>query len=326
MKILITGANGFVGCALLKRLQEQPEFSLCASVRRPTAEVASGVQRWVTGDLCADTLWTSALDGVDVVVHLAARVHILRNHSTDPLSAYRRTNVEGTLALAQRAVEAGARRFIYLSSVKVHGEETTLTPFRCADPPAPVDNYGLSKLEAEQGLARLAAATGIEVVIIRPPLVYGPGVKANFQRMMRWICAGVPLPLAAVDNRRSLVAVENLVDLIATCVAHPAAAGQVFLVSDGEDMSTPELLRRVGSALDKPARLFPVPVSWLTAAATMLGGDEIARRLCGSLQVDSTPIRELLGWQPPASVDRALRATAVDFLGRQPSRLRSVRP
>lgn len=318
MKILITGANGFVGCALIKRLRKQSGLSLRASVRHPTAKVASDVELCVTGDLSADTQWTAALDGVDVVIHLAARVHMLRDYSTDPLSAYRRTNVEGTLALAQQAVKAGVRRFIYLSSIKVHGEETTLSPFRCDGLPVPIDNYGISKLEAEQGLQRLALATGMEVVIIRPPLVYGPGVKANFQTMLRWIRAGVPLPLAAVDNRRSLVAVENLVDLIATCVEHPAAANQILLVTDGDDMSTPELLRRVGSALNKPARLFAVPVPLLKAAATMLGRNAMAHRLCSSLQVDSTPTRELLGWQPPVSVDHALRETAVDFLSQTP--------
>lgn len=312
-KVLVTGANGFIGGALIGRLRALPGISLRASVRRADAGIAPAIDCRVTGDLSAATQWGDTLDGVDVVIHLAARAHVLRETSSDPLSAYRQTNVEGTLALAQRAIDAGVRRFIYLSSIGVNGRETLARPFRHDDPPAPTNDYGISKLEAEQGLRRLAAARDLELVIIRPPLVYGPGVKANFLTMMRWVHAGVPLPLGAVDNRRSLVAIENLIDLIAVCIAHPAAANQVFLVSDGEDLSTPELLRRVGTALDRPARLLAVPVSVLQTAAQILGKQDIARQLCGSLQIDSTPTHETLGWHPRMSVEHALRDTASDF-------------
>lgn len=312
-KVLVTGANGFIGSALIGRLRALPGISLRASVRRANTDIDPAVDCRVTGDLSAATRWGDTLDGVDVVIHVAARAHVLRETSSDPLAAYRQTNVEGTLALAQRAIDAGARRFIYLSSIGVNGRETMARPFRHDDPPAPANDYGISKLEAEQGLRRLAAARDLEVVIIRPPLVYGPGVKANFLTMMRWVHAGVPLPLGAVDNRRSLVAVANLIDLIAVCIAHPAAANRVFLVSDGEDLSTPELLRRVGAALDRPARLLAVPTSVLRTAAQMLGKQDIARQLCGSLQIDSTPTRETLGWYPPMSVEHALRDTASDF-------------
>ena len=231
-------------------------------------------------------------------------------HDTDgdPLAAYRVVNTEGTINLARQAAAAGVRRFVFISSVKVNGEETSPgQPFTEEDEPAPLDPYGISKLEAEQGLRDLATATGMEVVIIRPPLVYGPGVKANFLTMMRWLNKGVPLPFGALDNRRSLVALDNLVDFIITCIDHPAAAKQTFLVADGEDLSTTELLRRVGRAMGKPVRLIPVPMGLLQAGARLLGKQEMARRLCGSLQVDITKARTLLGWKPPVAVDEGLR-------------------
>jgi nucleoside-diphosphate-sugar epimerase len=238
--------------------------------------------------------------------------------SSDPLVEFRKVNLDGTLALARQASAAGVRRFIFISSIKVNGEGTAPTqPYKAGDDSAPLDPYGVSKLEAEQGLRALATDTGMEVVIIRPVLVYGPGVKANFLNMMRWLHKGVPLPFGAIHNRRSLVALDNLVDLIVTCIDHPAAANQTFLVSDGEDLSTTELLRRMGTALGKPARLLPVPSWLLETGAAMLGKQALSQRLCGSLQVDISKTRELLNWTPPVSVDEALRKTAKHFLEQQ---------
>jgi UDP-glucose 4-epimerase len=258
--------------------------------------------------------WQASLAGVDVVIHSAARVHVMNDSESDPLAAFRKVNVDGTLNLARQAVAAGVRRFVFVSSIKVNGEATELgQPYRADDVPAPGDPYGVSKMEAEQGLRELAAQTGLEVVVIRPVLVYGPGVKANFMTMMRWLDKGVPLPFGAIDNRRSLVALDNLVDLVATCVTHPAAANQTFLVSDGEDLSTTGLLRRMAQALDKSARLLPVPAWMLRAGASLLGKSALSQRLCGSLQVDISKTRELLAWQPPVSVDVAMRATAKHY-------------
>ena len=235
--------------------------------------------------------------------------------STDPLTEFRRVNVQGTRHLAQQAAAAGVRRFVFISSIKVNGEATLPgKAFLADDVPAPLDPYGVSKMEAEQGLRDIAAQTGMEVVIVRPPLVYGPGVKANFQAMMRWLTRGVPLPLGAIDNRRSLVALGNLVDLIVTCIHHPAAANQTFLVSDGEDLSTTQLLRRMGQALGMPARLMPVPTSLLKLGASLVGRPAVAQRLCGSLQVDISKTRQLLGWTPPLSVDEGLKNAAEGYL------------
>lgn len=307
--IAVTGANGFVGSPFCARAVR--EGRLVRRVLRHQA-VGNGV---AVGEIGPATDWSTALRDVQVVIHLASRVHVMRDQVADPLAAYREVNTEGTLNLARQAAASGVRRFIYLSSVKIHGEETPAgLPFTEEDRPVPLDPYGISKLEAEQGLRALAAETGLEVVIIRPPLVYGPGVRANFLGMMRWLDRGVPLPLGAIHNRRSLVALDNLVDLIITCIDHPAAANQVFLVSDGEDLSTTELLRRTAMALGKSVRLLPVPERVLTLALKMLGKKELARRLCGSLQVDISKARNLLGWNPPISMDEGLRGTAQGFL------------
>lgn len=267
------------------------------------------------GSLSSVTDWTVALRSVDQVVHLAARVHVMNDKSSDPLAEFRQVNVEGTANLARQAAAAGVRRFVYLSSIKVNGEFTQEgRPFTADDAPAPEDPYGVSKHEAEQALRQIAADTGMEVVIIRPPLVYGPGVKANFESMMRWLARGVPLPLAAVtQNRRSLVALDNLVDLIMVCLSHPAAANHTFLVSDGEDLSTAELLKRMGAAMGKPARLFYLPPVLLKLGAQVVKKPGIYQRLCGSLQLDITKTRRLLGWSPPVSVDEGLRRAAERF-------------
>jgi UDP-glucose 4-epimerase len=257
------------------------------------------------------TDWTVALEGVSAAIHCAARVHVMQETTADPLTEFRRVNVQGTLNLARQAAAAGVRRFVFVRSIKVNGESTQPgAPFKADDAPAPLDAYGVSKMEAEQGLRELAGQTGIEVIIIRPPLVYGPGVKANFAAMMHWLKRGVPLPLGAIHNQRSLVALDNLVALLMTCLTHPAAANQTFMVSDGEDVSTTELLLRMGQAMGKPARLLPVPASWLKLAAALIGKPDVAQRLCGSLQVDISKTRELLGWVPPVSLDEGLRRAA----------------
>ncbi len=274
-----------------------------------------GAKAVAIGSLSSETDWTAALRNVDQVVHLAARVHVMNDTSSNPLAEFRRVNVGGTAALACQAAVAGVRRFVFLSSIKVNGELTQEgQPFTADDVPAPEDPYGVSKHEAEQLLRQIADETGIEVVIIRPPLVYGPGVKANFESMMRWLARGVPLPLAAVSqNRRSLVSMDNLVDLIVTCLNYPAAADQTFLVSDGEDLSTVQLLKRMGAAMGQPARLFYLPPAFMKLGATVLNKPGIYQRLCGSLQLDIAKTRHLLGWTPPVSVDEGLRSAAGGF-------------
>lgn len=315
MRTLLTGASGFVGQALQVRLLADKSCGLRAIFRCLPASLPAGMEGFSVPDLAGDRDWRELLGGVKVVIHCAARVHVMDEKSADPLAEFRKVNVDGTLNLARQAATEGVKRFIFVSSIKVNGEGTEPDkPYKADDTPAPVDPYGISKLEAEQGLMALATETGMEVVIIRPVLVYGPGVKANFRSMMSWLNMGVPLPLGAIHNKRSLVALDNLVDLIVTCIEHPAAANEVFLVSDGEDLSTTELLQRMGSALDKPARLLPVPAAWLDGAARLVGKEAIAQRLCGSLQVDIEKTRRLLGWTPPVPVDDALRKTACHFL------------
>lgn len=314
MSILVTGANGFIGTRLCAYLLGRGEIAR-AVVRRSEADVPFGVEKVVLGTIGSKTQWGNVLEGVKVVVHLAARVHIEREAIADSMAAFRLENVDATLNLARQAAESGVRRFLFLSSVKVNGEETPLgRPFTEGDQPAPQDTYAVSKWEAEQGLRKLAAETGMEVVIIRPPLVYGVGVKANFYTMMRWLHRGIPLPLGAIRNQRSFVALDNLVDLIMLSLRHPAAADQTFLVSDGEDLSTPELLQRTAVALGIPVLLVPMPVWMLKVGAVLSGKQATVQRLSGSLQIDITKARTLMNWTPPQSVDEALRKAACDFL------------
>jgi nucleoside-diphosphate-sugar epimerase len=307
MTVLVTGSSGFVGRSLCHQLAAKGQSVRGAQRQRGNAPANRNTV--TVASLSGHTDWTLAVADCRAVIHTAARVHVMSETAEDPMTEFRRTNVEGTLQLARQAAAAGVRSFVHLSSVKVNGEGTAAShPFTAADAPAPQDPYGISKMEAEQGLRQIAAETGMEVVIVRPPLVYGPGVKANFASLMRAVQRGIPLPLASVtDNRRSFVALDNLVDLLITCVDHPAAANQTFLVSDGEDLSTTDLLRRLGQAMNKPARLIPVPPSLLQFGANLLGKGDMAQRLLGNLQVDISHTRQTLNWTPPISVDEGLR-------------------
>jgi UDP-glucose 4-epimerase len=303
-RILVTGANGFVGAHLCRYLLDNG-YTLRAALRQamPSWQLCEQV---ALGDIDATTDWRAALDGVDTLVHLAARVHVMRESESDPLAAFRRVNVAGTTALARQAAEAGVKRLIYLSSVKVNGERTHGEPYKADDEPRPEDAYGISKWEAEQGLKRIAEQTGLELVILRPVLIYGAGVKGNFQRLMSLIRRDVPLPLGSISNRRSLLSIQNLVDLVRCCIEHPAAAGEVFLASDGEDLSTPELIRKMAHAMDCRVRLFTMPVMLLRLAGWMTGRSSMIARLTEDLQVDLAKNRERLGWAPVMDVDRAL--------------------
>lgn len=306
--MLLTGATGFVGRAVLDVLVARSAAGVTAVARRETP-LPAGVRFCRIDQMGPATDWSDALKGCEAVIHLAARVHVMRDGSEDPLAEYRKVNVAGTMRLAESAAMAGVKRFVFISSIKVNGERTRPgQSFSEADPPAPVDPYGISKAEAEAQLMSLASSAGMEVVVIRPPLVYGPGVKANFLTMTRWLSRGIPLPLGAVrENRRSLVGLDNLIDLILECLHHPAAANQVFLAGDGEDLSTTDLLRRTAAALGVRARLIPVPVPMLIAGAGLLGRRDVVERLCGSLQVDISKARRVLAWRPPVTVDEGLR-------------------
>jgi nucleoside-diphosphate-sugar epimerase len=304
----VTGAAGFVGRAVCDQLRRKG-WPVRGVGRTPPAEGIPGV-RFVTRDLERDTSFRDLLEGVQAVVHLVARTHITRESGRGSLAAYRRTNVEVTQRLAAAAASSGVQRFVFVSSIKVNGETTVGFAFSEADVPAPPDAYGQSKWEAEQRLQRIAEDTGMDIAIVRPPLVYGPGVKGNFLRLLSAVRRGLPLPFGAVRNRRSLVHVENLASAIVLCLSRPEAANQTFLVSDGEDVSTPELIRRMAQALGTPARLLPVSSRILGAAGRLLLQTAAVDRLIGSLFLDCTKIRNVLGWSPKCTLDRGLRETA----------------
>ncbi|MES2400038.1 MAG: NAD-dependent epimerase/dehydratase family protein [Pseudomonadota bacterium] len=312
--VMVTGANGFIGKAVCADLPLRG-YRVLGVVRHNTrTDLPHGTECVSMKEINEDTLWSDVLTGVDSIVHLAARVHLMHETAADPLTEFRRTNVTLTLNLARQASAAGVRRFVFISSIKVNGEVTPAgQPFNAEDQPHPTDPYGVSKYEAEQGLLNIAAETGMEVVIIRPVLVYGLGVKANFHSMMHWLLKGVPLPLGALSNRRSLVALDNLADLIATCLQHADAANQIFLASDGEDLSISGLLRRMGVALGRSVWLIPVPVMVLRAGARLVRREAVVQRLSDSLQVDISKTKRVLGWNPPVRVDDALRETARYF-------------
>jgi nucleoside-diphosphate-sugar epimerase len=308
--ILVSGASGFLGNAVVQALSAVGQPVLAVSRHLPISPPAKhGQLQWMSvGDINGHTEWQVALRGVRAIVHCAARNHVMAEDDGDALAAYREVNVVGTLHLARRAVQEGIRRFVFVSSIKVNGEQTPPgRPFNERSACAPQDAYGQSKAEAEQSLLALAAQTGLELVIIRPPLVCGPGVKGNVARLMKLVSSGVPLPLGAIRNRRSLIGLDNLVDLLIRCVDHPSAAGQTFLVSDGEDLSTPDLLRRIAAAMGRSARLVPVPVSLLRISGSVLGKRAELDRLIGSLQIDSSHTRDVLDWTPPVSVQECIR-------------------
>ena len=313
-RVLVTGATGFVGSALCGMLGDS-RYTVRAALRSDRPVPVAVAEKVVVGEIGATTDWTEALRGIDRVVHLAARAHVLGDAAANS-ARYFTTNVDGTAGLAEAAASAGVRRFVYVSSVKVNGEGGSVAAYTSGDAPHPKDAYGESKWQAEQRLAAIAAASSMETVIVRPPLVYGPGVRANFLRLMSWVDRQWPIPLGAVRNERSLVSVWNLCDLLLRVLEHADAAGNTWMVSDGRDLSTPELIRHIGIAMNKQARLVPVPVALLRAGAALSGrGAEVAR-LCGSLTVDIGPTMRALQWSPPMSLEQGLALTARWYLGR----------
>jgi nucleoside-diphosphate-sugar epimerase len=313
MRILLTGASGFVGRATL-RAALAAGHEVRAVVREGEAP-APPAQVVRISDLASYTGWRDALGGVDAVVHLAARVHDMRDRAADSMAAFRTVNVEGTQRLASAAAEAAVGRFVFVSSVKVHGEASHDAPLTADSPLAPSDAYGCSKAEAEDALREMESRTGVGVVVVRPPLVYGPGVGANFLTLLKAVSRGWPLPLGRVDNRRSLIYVDNLADLLLLAAVHPAAAGRAFLAADGPAVSTPELIRRIGQALDRPVKMPAVPESWLRLAGRVTGRSAAVDRLLGSLEVDDSPTRDILGWCEPVTAEDGLRRTADWFRG-----------
>ncbi len=319
MKILVTGANGFVGQPLslhLLTIGHEVVGAVRSHDSRTTVNLP--IQLKEIGDINETTDWQDCLSGVKCVIHLANRAHVMYEPSSNPLPLYRKVNTEGTLNLARQASAAGVKRFIYISSIKVNGESTrcgqALTP---GDQNIPVDPYGLSKYEAELGLKLVAQQTGLEVVVIRPPLIYGPRVKANFLKMVQWVEKGIPLPLGAIRNQRSMLGLDNLINFIELCLTHANAVGQIFLVSDDQDISTTELLKEIASAMDRPSRLLEIPQFFIEKLLTLLGQRHISERLCGSLQLDIRLAKERLSWKPPHTFKDQLRKTVLDCLSRE---------
>lgn len=313
--VLITGANGFLGSQLFNSLYLQG-MNVKGAVRLDSIPNRESVV--AVGDINSSTNWSAALERTDVIVHTAARAHVMIDNESDILGAYREVNTAGTLNLARQAADAGVKRFIFISSIKVNGETTTALPdFTEIDPPSPSDPYGISKMEAEKGLSKISADTGMELVIIRPPLVYGSGVKANFHSLMNLANSNFPLPFGAIHNARSMVYIGNLVDFIVKCIIHPSAANQTFLVSDGRDLSLAELMRLLRLAMRKSIRLIPVPVAILRVIGLLSGKRTIVDRLTGSLKVDSSKACELLDWKPPYTVEEGLKLTVDEFLKSQ---------
>jgi nucleoside-diphosphate-sugar epimerase len=321
--VVVTGANGFIGKALCQTLT-CAGYAVTGVVRAADRIDASAPYHFaVIGEIDGTTNWFECMAQVDVIVHLAAQVQVAQRNASQCLATMRMVNFEGTENLARQAAAAGVKRLVYVSTVKINGEQTYGRPFKPEDAPSPRDPYAISKFEAEQALLRVASETALQPIIIRPPLVYGPGVKGNFLSLIRWIDKGLPLPLARIDNRRSLIALDNLIDILMRCIHHPAVSGEIFLVSDGEDLSTPELIRRIAGALRRPARLWPVPMTLLRLAAQAIGKRQGFDRLCGSLQVDSSRARTVLGWRPPVPVNQALSRT-VEWYQRRKCDERSV--
>ena len=315
MKILVTGANGFIGRSLIETLVRADRFKVLALVRRKTS-LPDSVEQLIA-DLLDDIDWVSLLKDVDVIVHLAGRAHVLSEKETDPQLVYRRINVEATRKLARCAAEAGVKRFIFVSTIKVNGEHTNgRIPFTNNDTAKPVDPYSVSKYEAELALQDIANRSGMELIIIRPPLVYGPGVKWNFATMLVWLARGIPLPLGAIDNRRSLLALDNFCEFLSLCVTHPDVGGHTLLVCDSEDLSTTELLQTLKDGMQAHTWLLPVPAGIIRLLAILTGHKVWTDRLLGNLQVDPSDTFELTGWRPVKPARDALRETAAEYKSR----------
>jgi len=311
-KVLITGANGFIGKSLTMELMASG-FEVAAGVRQFSSELPSDAIQYELGEISSTTSWSQSLQDVDVVIHLAARAHILKDNVSEPLIEFRKVNVDGTLNLAKQAAEKSVKQLIFISSIGVNGNNNT-RPFTELDMLNPKEAYAVSKWEAELELLALSNETTMKMVIIRPPLVYGPHAPGNFGSLVRSMAKGIPLPFGAINNRRSFVALDNLVSFIIHCINHPKAANEVFLISDNEDVSTSTLLRKVAKAFGLKSRLIPVPVRLMTFLAKLIGKGDVANRLFGSLQVDSSKARDLLGWKPVITMDEQLKKTADAFL------------
>ncbi|WP_422410492.1 MULTISPECIES: UDP-glucose 4-epimerase family protein [unclassified Endozoicomonas] len=313
MRVLVTGVNGFVGSVLHKKLKEECLLDVIGTVRNIDSLYKQDILS--VGSIDSVTDWTEALDSVSVVVHCAARAHIMKDEVSDPIAEYRKVNTDGTLNLARQSASAGVKRFIFISTIKVNGETTSgSSAFTEQDLLIPQDAYGISKKEAEDGLGKIARETGMEVVIIRPPLVYGPNVKANFLYLMKLADTNIPLPFSMIRNVRSMVYVENLVDFIITCIEHPRAANQTYLISDGTDLSLPELIKIMRSSLGRPERLLPIPKFCFRFSGVVVRKSTIVDRLIGDLQVDSSKAEEKLSWKPPYTVQQAIKATVDSYI------------
>lgn len=308
MRIMVTGANGFVGRSLC--IESIRRGMQVRGAMRSSCDMPSGVEDAVVGAIDGETNWKNTLHDVDVIIHLAARVHVMKDHAANPLAEFLKVNLQGTANLANQASKACVRRLVYVSSIKVNGESTKAYPFRESDNPDPHDPYAVSKWQAEQELRRISDETGMEVVILRPPLVYGPGVKGNFISLFAAIADGIPLPLNGANNARSLVYVGNLVDALLACATHPAAVGQTYLISDGDAVSTAELVEKIAHALGRNSHSFYFPLALLRAAAALLGRSAKIDRLLNSLLVDDNKLRRELGWTPPYTLEQGLDATA----------------
>lgn len=314
-KVVVTGGSGFVGARLLSALCSSEEFLVTSITRGRSSSHIRMVNEVVVESIGSETVYGSLFTGVDSVVHLAARVHVMNEHSEDPLRDFRDVNLLGTVNLARQAASSGVRRFIFISSVKVSGERTEQgRPFVEAMGASPEDSYGQSKFEAEEALKEIGKETEMEVVIIRPPLVYGPGVKANFRSLMRLCNTALPLPFGAIHNRRSLIYLDNLVDFILCSIEHPAAANETFLVSDGEDVSIATLVSRIRKLEDRRCLLLPVPIGLFTLVGRLTGKTEVVKRLVSDLSVDITKANKLLDWTPPYPLDKGLRHTVEHYL------------
>lgn len=310
MKILVTGANGFIGQHLVRKLTRESNYSPIAAIRSSQKNIFTDVPTKIVGDHGPETDWSTALGGVEVVVHAAARVHVIRDSAVNPLEEFRKVNVLGVTRLAEQALECGVRRFVYISSVKVNGESTKENvPFRECFDPVPLDPYAVSKLESERLLLQLAKKSNLEVVILRPPLVYGPGVSANFLRLIILVSKGVPLPLGMINNKRSLIGIRNFTDAIIRCLEHPNANGKTFLVSDNHDISTSELVRLIARSLNKSVILIPVPPTLLKLLGAVFGRGAEVDRLINNLAVDMSLINNDIGWFPPYSLEDEIRNT-----------------